>query len=71
MPKCYKVIYFNSGIPSRIPSGGFQNPGANRPALPRNPTPRKDGGIKLLDINEQPMAYAQKKRKKQLGEYSN
>jgi negative elongation factor A len=29
---------------------------------------RKDGGIKLLDINEQPLGYAQAKRRKRLME---
>lgn len=61
------------GIPSRVPSGGFQsslssNSLISRPSLPRNPMPRKDGGIKLLDINEQPISYAQaKKRMKMQG----
>ncbi|CAH1405227.1 unnamed protein product [Nezara viridula] len=60
------------GIPSRVPSGGFQS-GMNsslmsRPAMPRSTLPRKDGGIKLLDINEQPMAYAQAKKRKRMQE---
>ncbi|XP_014242077.1 negative elongation factor A [Cimex lectularius] len=61
------------GIPSRVPSGGFQSGLSNnslmsRPSLPRNPLPRKDGGIKLLDINEQPLAHAQAKKRKRLQE---
>ncbi|XP_014272270.1 negative elongation factor A isoform X2 [Halyomorpha halys] len=60
------------GIPSRVPSGGFQS-GMNsslmsRPTMPRSTLPRKDGGIKLLDINEQPMAYAQAKKRKRMQE---
>nr|CAG4646385.1 EOG090X08WB [Macrothrix elegans] len=39
--------------------------GPNRPS-PRSLAGRKDGGIKLLDINEQPIGFAQaKKRKRQ------
>ncbi len=49
---------------------GFRN--HSRPGMPNRPTARKPGeggGVKLLDINEQPMGYAQaKKRKKQLEE---
>jgi negative elongation factor A len=38
--------------------------------LSRTPAGRKDGGIKLLDINEQPLGYAQaKKRKRMQGKY--
>lgn len=61
------------GIPSRVPTGGFRsspliNP-LSRPSLSRTPAGRKDGGIKLLDINEQPLGYAQaKKRKRMQGE---
>lgn len=60
------------GIPSRVPSGGgFRTPtsgtpGQNRANLSRTPAGRKDGGIKLLDITEQPLGYAAlKKRKRQ------
>uniref|UniRef100_T1HWI8 HDAg domain-containing protein n=1 Tax=Rhodnius prolixus TaxID=13249 RepID=T1HWI8_RHOPR len=61
------------GIPSRVPSGGFQsslssNSLISRPSLPRNPMPRKDGGIKLLDINEQPISYAQAKKRMKMQE---
>ncbi|XP_013790703.1 negative elongation factor A-like isoform X1 [Limulus polyphemus] len=65
------------GIPSRVPSGGFRpaQSGINRlgaapplgRTLSRPPAGRKDGGIKLLDINEQPIGYGRdaKRRKKQ------
>lgn len=58
------------GIPSRVPSSGFRTPtssqGQNRPNMSRTPAGRKDGGIKLLDIAEQPLGYAAaKKRKRQ------
>jgi len=61
------------GIPSRVPTGGFSSSLGNnslmsRPSMPRNPVGRKDGGIKLLDINEQPMAYAQAKKRKRMQE---
>ncbi|PSN51271.1 Negative elongation factor A [Blattella germanica] len=57
------------GIPSsRIPPGGFRSPTISRPPLPRTPAGRKDGGIKLLDINEQPLGYAQAKKRKRLQE---
>ncbi|CAN7998797.1 unnamed protein product [Ixodes hexagonus] len=63
------------GIPSRVPTGGFKTPtGANRMSsgtpLSRSLTKpmgnKKDGGIKLLDINEQPLGYGRdaKRRKK-------
>lgn len=59
------------GIPSRVPTSGFRSPSITSSSM-SNRTPlssriRKDGGIKLLDINEQPLGYAQaKKRKKML-----
>nr|CAG4636306.1 EOG090X08WB [Eubosmina coregoni]SVE69898.1 EOG090X08WB [Eubosmina coregoni] len=64
------------GIPSRPNAlGGFASPlsragstpsiGGARPS-PRTLAGRKDGGIKLLDITEQPIGFAQaKKRKRQ------
>ncbi|CAN8003415.1 unnamed protein product [Ixodes pacificus] len=63
------------GIPSRVPTGGFKTPtSANRMSsgtpLSRSLTKpmgnKKDGGIKLLDINEQPLGYGRdaKRRKK-------
>ncbi len=56
------------GLPSRtLGQAGFRNHG--RSSLPSRPTARKPGeggGVKLLDINEQPVGYAlAKKRKKQ------
>ncbi|KAF6209483.1 hypothetical protein GE061_015233 [Apolygus lucorum] len=61
------------GIPSRVPTGGFQsglgtNALLSRPSLPRSTLPRKDGGIKLLDINEQPIAMSQAKKRKRMQE---
>lgn len=58
------------GIPSRVPTGGFRSPpssqGSTRPNMSRTPAGRKDGGIKLLEITEQPLGYAAaKKRKRQ------
>lgn len=55
------------GIPSRVPSsGGFKTP------TPQSKTPlsvvraRKDGGVKFLEIEDQPLGYAAaKKRKRQ------
>nr|SVE85595.1 EOG090X08WB [Daphnia pulicaria] len=45
--------------------GSSPSAGPNRPS-PRTLAGRKDGGIKLLDINEQPIGFAQaKKRKRQ------
>ncbi|KAJ9600662.1 hypothetical protein L9F63_026198 [Diploptera punctata] len=61
------------GIPSRVPPGGFpisflSSPSMSRPPMPRTPAGRKDGGIKLLDINEQPLGYAQAKKRKKMQE---
>jgi negative elongation factor A len=58
------------GIPSRVPTSGFRSPPASqnqqRPSASRTTAGRKDGGIKLLDITEQPLGYAAaKKRKRQ------
>lgn len=64
------------GIPSRVPTGGFKSPVVNnqnnqRVSLGRTPVNRKDGGIKLIDINEQPLGYAQAKKRKRLqGKYN-
>lgn len=59
------------GIPSRVPTSGFRsalNSNANRPPLSRAPAGRKEGGVKLLDIADQPLGYAAaKKRKKMQG----
>lgn len=58
-----------SGVAGGSGSGGASGgtPGsANRPNLGRMTAGRKDGGIKLLDIAEQPLGYAAlKKRKRQ------
>ncbi|XP_055712804.1 negative elongation factor A [Phlebotomus papatasi] len=59
------------GIPSRMPTSGFRSPtsgsGLSRPNMSRTTAGRKDGGIKLLDIAEQPLGYAAaKKRKRQM-----
>ncbi|KAG5319618.1 NELFA factor, partial [Pseudoatta argentina] len=57
------------GIPSRVPTSGFRSPSltntsmSNRTSISRI---RKDGGIKLLDITEQPMGFVAKKRKKMM-----
>ncbi|XP_039437151.1 negative elongation factor A-like [Culex pipiens pallens] len=56
------------GIPSRVPTGGFRSPpssqGPNRPCLSRTPAGRKEGGVKLLEIGEQPLGYAAAKKRK-------
>lgn len=58
------------GIPSRVPTSGFRSPSltntsmANRTSI--SSRIRKDGGIKLLDINEQPLGYAQAKKRRKL-----
>lgn len=64
------------GIPSRLPSGGFTGTSNLRAAagsapgrIARNPAGRKEGRVKMLDINEQPIGFQQvKKRKKAAGE---
>lgn len=38
----------------------------SRTPLGKSVMKRKDGGIKLLDINEQPMGYAQAKKRKRM-----
>lgn len=60
------------GIPSlRVPTSGFRSPTStqgpsSRPNMSRQQAGRKDGGIKILDIAEQPLGYAAaKKRKRQ------
>jgi len=77
----YIMIYYKNylqifsaplkGIPSqRVPSGGFRSPSltstsmSNRTSI--NNRIRKDGGIKILDINEQPLGYAQAKKRKRM-----
>lgn len=60
------------GIPSRVPTSGFRTSvlsnNTNRPPLSRTTAGRKEGGVKLLDIADQPLGYAAaKKRKKMQG----
>uniref|UniRef100_A0A034W0D9 Negative elongation factor A n=1 Tax=Bactrocera dorsalis TaxID=27457 RepID=A0A034W0D9_BACDO len=56
------------GIPSRVPSLGFRTPNVSgapqRPNLSRTPAGRKDGGIKLIELSEQPLGYAAAKKRK-------
>lgn len=60
------------GIPSRVPTSGFRSPPpsqAAKPSVSRAPAGRKDGGVKLLSIEEQPLGLgyaAAKKRKRQM-----
>ncbi|XP_001601394.2 negative elongation factor A [Nasonia vitripennis] len=60
------------GIPSRVPTSGFRSPAlTSSPMTNRTPIAsriRKDGGIKLLDITEQPLGHAQAKRRKRMME---
>ncbi|XP_056633978.1 negative elongation factor A [Diorhabda carinulata] len=59
------------GIPSRVPTSGFRsalNSNANRPPLSRAPAGRKEGGVKLLDIADQPLGYAAAKKRKKMQE---
>lgn len=57
------------GIPSRVISGGFKAPpaAASKTSINRTtPAGRKDGGVKFLEIEDQPLGYAAaKKRKRQ------
>lgn len=58
------------GIPSRVPSsGGFKTPTSanSKNSISRTtPAGRKDGGVKFLEIEDQPLGYAAaKKRKRQ------
>lgn len=58
------------GIPSRVPSsGGFKTPASAQTKASINrttPAGRKDGGVKFLEIEDQPLGYAAaKKRKRQ------
>lgn len=61
------------GIPSRVPTSGFRtnvlnSNNSNRPALTRLPAGRKEGGVKLLDIADQPLGYAAAKKRKKMQE---
>jgi len=64
MPKKMSDTTPLKGLPSRpLANSGFRSP---RVSLPNRPTGKKEGGVKLLDIAEQPMGYAAaKKRKRQ------
>ncbi|KAF2899133.1 hypothetical protein ILUMI_07042 [Ignelater luminosus] len=60
------------GIPSRALSSGFRtglnNNTPNRPQLSRTTAGRKEGGVKLLDIADQPLGYAAAKKRKKMQE---
>ncbi|KAF5296669.1 hypothetical protein FQR65_LT10209 [Abscondita terminalis] len=60
------------GIPSRAFSTGFRtglnNNTTNRPQLSRTTVGRKEGGVKLLDIADQPLGYAAAKKRKKMQE---
>ncbi|KAK4875061.1 hypothetical protein RN001_011483 [Aquatica leii] len=60
------------GIPSRAISTGFRtglnNNITNRPQLSRTTAGRKEGGVKLLDIADQPLGYAAAKKRKKMQE---
>ena len=64
MPKKMSDTTPLKGLPSRpLQSSGFRAP---RVSLPNRQNAKKEGGVKLLDINEQPIGYsATKKRKRQ------
>jgi len=64
MPKKMSDTTPLKGLPSRpLAGGGFRNP---RQSLPSRSSGKKEGGVKLLDITEQPMGFAAaKKRKRQ------
>uniref|UniRef100_T1GFF8 HDAg domain-containing protein n=1 Tax=Megaselia scalaris TaxID=36166 RepID=T1GFF8_MEGSC len=54
------------GIPSRVPVSGFRSPNStqnpSRPNLIRTPGGRKDGGIKIIELSEQPLGFAAAKK---------
>merc|ERR1711892_150626 len=64
MPKKMSDTTPLKGLPScPLANSGFRSP---RVSLPNRPTGKKEGGVKMLDITEQPMGYAAaKKRKRQ------
>jgi len=64
MPKKMSDTTPLKGLPSRpLGNSGFRSP---RVSLPNRPPGKKEGGVKMLDITEQPMGYAAaKKRKRQ------
>src|SRR5688500_4493878 len=56
------------GIPSNIPAGTRTPVAAQaQTRAPPRALPEKKGGIKVLDINEQPVGFSAKRRKKTLG----
>ena len=58
------------GIPSLPTSARVSGvPALNQPRGVIRPGTEKKGGIKVLDITEQPLGYAQTKRRKKMGEY--
>lgn len=54
-----------SNVSSTLGSSPSVGGPGSRPS-PRTLAGRKDGGIKLLDINEQPIGFAQAKKRKRL-----
>ncbi|CAL4102299.1 unnamed protein product [Meganyctiphanes norvegica] len=59
------------GIPSRLPGSGLRGSGmgstpASRTTIARSSGPRKDGGIKLLDITESPIVVQQAKKRRKM-----
>jgi len=59
------------GIPSRLPGSGLRGSGmgstpASRTNIARSGGPRKDGGIKLLDITESPIVVQQAKKRRKM-----
>merc|ERR1719323_2402471 len=64
MPKKMSDTTPLKGLPSRpLANSGFRNP---RVSLPNRNMSKKEGGVKLLDITEQPIGFAAaKKRKRQ------
>ena len=64
MPKKMSDTTPLKGLPSRpLANAGFRNP---RVSLPNRNMSKKEGGVKLLDITEQPIGFAAaKKRKRQ------
>ncbi|XP_045475650.1 negative elongation factor A [Harmonia axyridis] len=59
------------GIPSRVPTSGFRPISSslnNRLPTIRPPAGRKEGGVKMLDIADQPVGFATAKKRKRLQE---
>lgn len=73
MPYFKNLIIFTAplkGIPSRPPMTiGFRNDSVSsaiQPSIVKSLMGRKDVGIKVLDINDQPLPYAEAKKRKKL-----